>query len=610
MAGITAFIRYQSRPPLLDELLRKALWASYPLPDLKSVTAPTNCPEVALGGTYPKHFHREAEAFKLGNTALLFYGELYNDLHGKNEAEFTLQRMSRDGLSSLGVLNGPFVLFTWDDIAAELTVITDRLGRFPVFYCEFANTTVVTTDLHSLFNAGIIAPALHEESIIDFLTIGFPLGEQSLFRGVKRVCGGEVLKISRTGITRDTYWEHRYTNTLDDVDALVDSFQFCVDRAVRRSGNAAVTLSGGWDSRATCSIVPKVNSPVCTVTYGVKESTDAEVAHLVAETLHIPHLLITPEKKFFDSFSDWAQKVISLSNGHATIDLAFQTYIYERLSEQFPAVLDSAGCEFRRGIRARLAARHAKCTEDISTFLTTMYATGIWNDSIINTDFYRSYSSATRRKLVNWLDASPATTFEEQIDVFLTRELWAHHYAHGYPLQTNIIACQMPFSDNEFYDLFLQAVPDIRWTHRFHEAVIRRFAPRLERIPISYGSCRVPYGESMRRYLPVLYHVALSRLASTKPLFWLGWLDNYKPFRPYHRWYSDQLETYVADMLCSTTARGYLNTGGISGLLKAQKHELHDDSHRISILLTFVHLLEYTRSFQQGAPVTDSTDQF
>jgi hypothetical protein len=341
---------------------------------------------------------------------------------------------------------------------------------------------------------------------------------------------------------------------------------------------------------------------VCAVTYGVTGSADAELAALVAENLHVRHMLITPEKGFFDSFSDWTRKVIALSNGHATIDLAFQIYVYDRLSEHFPAVLDSAGCEFRRGIRGRLAAARAKCTHDISIFLTTMYATGIWNETMIDADFYHTHASATIGKLTDWLDTLQCATYRGLVDAFSTSELWAHHYAHGYPLQTNVIACRMPFSDNEFYDTLLAAVSDIRWSHRFHRGVIRRFAPSLERIAVSHGSCKVPYGESITRYVPLLYHGALSHLASTEPLSWLRSFDNYKPFRPYHHWYSNELEEYVSDTLSSATVREYVNPSGINDLLRRQHREPVDHSHGISILLTLVHLLEYARGFRGRRP--------
>jgi hypothetical protein len=106
----------------------------------------------------------------------------------------------------------------------------------------------------------------------------------------------------------------------------------------------------------------------------------------------------------------------------------------------------------------------------------------------------------------------------------------------------------------------------------------------------------------VRRYIPVIYHQALSRIAPENSPVWLRALDTYKPFRPYHRWYADQLSTYVDDTLHSSLAQGILNPAGVEILLRSARSGLHDPSHAISILITFVNLLSYTRSFASGAP--------
>jgi asparagine synthetase B (glutamine-hydrolysing) len=319
MSGITAFIRFQEESPPLERLLDRTLKATCPLPDLKIVTAQTNTAHVVFGGTFPKHFQRQAETISEGGMDLLLYGELYNELGGKDEAEFALNCIRRGDDNELRNLNGPFTLLLHNSNTHDLTIITDRLGRFPVFCGKFGETLFFTTDLHSLFNAGVIAPHLDDESMADFLTIGFPLGDQSLFRGVRRITGGTVVTISRSGVTRRTYWDHRCENSLEDTDALVSTFRECVSRAVKRAPKIAITLSGGWDSRATVAALPATaDAEVWAVTYGVPESSDARIARRVAERLHIPHELAPVDEAFFDNFSGWTDKVLKLSGGHAT----------------------------------------------------------------------------------------------------------------------------------------------------------------------------------------------------------------------------------------------------------------------------------------------------
>jgi asparagine synthetase B (glutamine-hydrolysing) len=600
MAGITAYLRTGDGLPSCENLIGRTLNASVDLPGVKRVEVSNHGSAAAFGGTYPVHFQRRREISREGGKTLLFYGELYNDLHGEEEAAYVLRQFPENSTAVLTSLNGPFVFFLYDDAMGELTVATDRLGRFPLFTGEVDGTRFFTTDLHAIFNAGIIAPELEEKSIADLLTIGFPLGETSMFRGVKRITGGSLWKVSRRGISRDAYWRPRAADTITDTNVLVDSLSACVRRALGRTGEVAVTLSGGWDSRATCAIAA-AGSPPRTVTFGVPGSADVELGRVVARTLGFPHRILTPEEDFFTSFQRRAEDVVRHSGGHATIDLAFQHYVYERLRSENVFLLDSAGCEFRRGIRASRAARQATCTRDIALFLIGMYSGGIWKAGLVGEEFYATYRRTTQEKLIALLDGSGAITHGEQIDHFMSAELWSHSYAHGYPLQTHVVGCRMPYSDNEFLDLFLNSAPKIRWSHSLHRAVIRRYAPRLETIPISHGGICVPYGDSALRYLPVLYHRLLSGAAARKGLTWLGSLDNFRPFRPYNDWYRNELGQYVGEMLLddSSPVRDYIDRKGISGLLDLQKQNRGDVSHGVSLLLTLSHLLKYAKELRE-----------
>lgn len=602
MSGITASTRFNDAPSRMTSVLARILEASYPLPDMRTYAARFPSKVIAMGGTFPRHFQRTALAAKRNGKTLLFYGELYNDLGGRTEAEFALNLIEEKGYASIIDLNGPFAAFVWDGWKEELVIVTDRLGRFPVFYLSAKGTTVFTTDLDAVFNAGVLTPELDEESVVDFLTIGFPLGERSMFAGVKRMTGGEVWRLSKSGMQKHSYWSHVSRNAPVVMDELLETFELCVSRATRRTDHSAITLSGGWDSRATGSVASNLGVPVSAATFGVPGSTDVSIASSVAHTLKMQHDILSPGPEFFRSFQNWADKVIILSSGHASIDLAFHLSMYERMAKVYSAVTDSAGCEFHRGIRARQSARAATSAIDVSRFLTTMYATGVWKQATVGHDFFHKHASRTEDKLTQWLDSSSPGSSVEKIDAFSAKELWAHHYAHGYPLQTSLIACQMPFSDNEFYDLYLHSSENIRWTHAFHAAVIHQYAPRLEHIPISHGHVKVPYGDAVTRYIPVVYHRLISRAAAVNHFSSLRRFDNYHPFTPYHQWYGNELAPYVQDVLRSSTlsTSGYLNVDGILNICNVQKRTHQDLAHPITIALTLAHLLEYVKRLRNN----------
>lgn len=604
MAGITAYvIRHSSHLPI-ERLVEKTVESTFQSSDLQSQHVISRDRRFAMVGSFPRHFQRRAPLTgranftARGSRLLLFYGELYNSLGQQTEAEFVLDRIEERGYSALAELNGPFALLGVDEERHTLTAATDRLGRFPPFYCVTDEFVCITTDLHAVLAAGIFPARLNEESVVDFLTIGFPLGEKSMFEGAKRIGGGQYWVLADTGIEQHTYWKPIYGETQNALDDMMEAFEFCTERAINMRPNASVALSGGWDSRATWAVLGKRSERPTAMTFGEARSTDVEIASAIARTLDLAHLIVEPSDRFFRSFPELAKKTIILGNGHVTVDLAFQLYAFEQLSPQFEMLLDSAGCEFRRGVRARRAVESASQTADITNFLTSMYATGIWNRDCIARDFFDAHKNDTPIRLTSWLERLECDSYRAQVDAFSSQELWAHHYAHGYPLQTSVIACHMPYSDNEFYDLFLRSGDDTRWSHTFHQAVIAKNAPELESIPISHGHCRVPYGDSPFRYATVLYHSIIQRAASVPPTRWLRRFDSWRPFRPYHRWYVEELASYVGEILETNreSLNNYLNYNGVGALLERQKKRGLDLSHGISILLTLAHLVEYVDS--------------
>ncbi|TAK62270.1 MAG: hypothetical protein EPO24_05060 [Bacteroidetes bacterium] len=595
MAGIIGFFSSALPTYPLRDVLSRTLSPSQQLPHVTTVMAEGEHPRVAMGGVFPNHFQRNAVVTSHEIGTLLFYGELYNELGLIDEAEFVLQHLNRNGIAGISGLNGPFAFLFWNKKEQTLITATDRLGRFPLFYFQLNDSVCVTSDLHLVFASGIYTPALNEESIIDFLTIGFPLGEQSMFEGINRISAGEYLVCSGDRIDKKRYWQPEYTNSLSNTEPMVESFISCNERAMKKRPGSIVALSGGWDSRATVAALSHHSKAFPVMTFGEENSTDVVLASTICKRLQLHHNIISADSSFFDMFEQLANDVVTLGNGHATVDLAFQLFAFRNLAGKYAMLLDSAGCEFRRGIRSKIAAQRATSTSDISDFLLSMYATGVWNNNIIAKDFFHHHAEATRDRLTEWLESRSLPSYEDQIDAFSWYELWSHHYAHGYPLQTNVIACHMPYSDNEFYDLFLQADRSIRWSHKFHRATIRALQPSLERIPISYGHVKVPYGENLFRYAPMAYHTLNSALANIPALKWIKEFDNWKPFRPYHTWYGKQLFNYTREILNSAPiiSSGYLNMDAVNTLLNNQQSTSQDFSHNISILLTLTHVLQY-----------------
>ena len=54
----------------------------------------------------------------------------------------------------------------------------------------------------------MIIPKLREKSIVDFLTIGFVTGDESIFEGIKRITAGEYLSCSFDNVEKENIGSH------------------------------------------------------------------------------------------------------------------------------------------------------------------------------------------------------------------------------------------------------------------------------------------------------------------------------------------------------------------------------------------------------------------
>src|SRR5258706_4986493 len=462
MAGVTAYFTTQPDRHAVAEILKQTVASAFALPGSKPIVIQLTDRAIALGGNFPRHFQRKANHAATPRMTVLFYGELYNSLGEKEEAQFALDLITKGTLDGLKDLDGPCSLLCWDNHEKTLIVSSDRLGRFPLFYFVRDGLIGVTSDLNAVFSAGVIPAALDLESVVEFLTIGFPMGEKSLFEGIERIAGGTIVTISSAGIKRRRYWHPQFANGPDRLEQMMTTYEACTQRTVDRFSHTAVALTGGWDTRATWAVLGECRERIPAMTFGVKVSSEIEVASAIARRLHLDHLVIEPDHDFLDSFEKLAEKVIMLGNGHVTVDLAFQLYAFDRVAERYQRVLDSAGCEYRRGRRARMTAATAKSANDVASFLLSAHATGIWNPQCVSEALFHGHHQATRKNLAGWLEdvvsdhpSSATERYAEQIDAFCSRELWGHSYAHGYHFQTNVVACSMPNCDNEMYDLYL-----------------------------------------------------------------------------------------------------------------------------------------------------------
>ncbi|MDQ3686903.1 MAG: asparagine synthetase B, partial [Acidobacteriota bacterium] len=136
-----------------------------------------------------------------GSLQIVYNGEIYNhaELRPGLEArghkyethcdtETILHLYEEMGAGAVEELRGMFAFAIWDELKRELFIARDRLGVKPLYYAYTNDGSLYfASEIKSVLAAGGIRAEMNYEALPDYLANHATSGEETLFRGVKRL---------------------------------------------------------------------------------------------------------------------------------------------------------------------------------------------------------------------------------------------------------------------------------------------------------------------------------------------------------------------------------------------------------------------------------------
>lgn len=258
------------------------------------------------------------------DTAWIVYnGEIYNHAalrpgleargHGyrtRSDTETILHLYEEEGERCVERLRGMFAFAVWDRARRRLLLARDGLGIKPLYYAVTDHELLFASEIKAILAAGTIRPAFNEAILPEFLATRFVSGEETFFRGVRKVLPGRTLSWSLA----EGFQEHRYWRLPIDSDGSAAGLE---ERAseVRARLEAAVRshlmsdvplglfLSGGLDSSGLAALMaPMVKEPIRTFAVGFADLGANELAYarLAARAVGAEHreVVVSPGEFF------------------------------------------------------------------------------------------------------------------------------------------------------------------------------------------------------------------------------------------------------------------------------------------------------------------------
>jgi asparagine synthase (glutamine-hydrolysing) len=260
-----------------------------------------------------------------GQIQIVFNGEIYNHRDHRpmlesrghryrsySDTETIIHLYEEFGVEAVQHLRGMFAFAIWDGGKQRLMIARDRLGIKPVYYTLTPEGELFfASEIKALIEARAVKPELNYDVLSDYAANRYTSGDETLFRGVRRLPPGHTLVWQEGKARIERFWDvsfAKHESPFSDRD-YVEQFDQLFRESVRLRLMADVPLgmflSGGIDSTAIAGVMSKlVGDPIKTfsVAFAEREANELEFARMAARAFKTEHheIVVSP-KEFFDA---------------------------------------------------------------------------------------------------------------------------------------------------------------------------------------------------------------------------------------------------------------------------------------------------------------------
>jgi asparagine synthase (glutamine-hydrolysing) len=252
---------------------------------------------------------------------VVFNGEIYNHadlrpgLQAKGhcyrtrcDTETIVHLYEEQGDAAVEQLRGMFAFAIWDRPRQRLVLARDRLGIKPLYYRLTDSELLFASEIKALLAADGTRAEFNEAVLPEFLSTRFVSGEETFFRGVRKLLPGHVLSWSPGEAPESRrYWQlpdpaPRSAPPATPAD-LRERLETAVASHLMSDVPLGVFLSGGIDSSALAALAARATrDPLQTFAVGFAEAEANELpyARMVADHIGADHreITVTPDAFF------------------------------------------------------------------------------------------------------------------------------------------------------------------------------------------------------------------------------------------------------------------------------------------------------------------------
>jgi asparagine synthase (glutamine-hydrolysing) len=235
-----------------------------------------------------------------GTITVICNGEIYNykelrqmlisDGHRfrtRSDVEVIVHLYEDYGVQCVNHLRGMFGFALWDSRTRLLMLARDRLGIKPLCYALTPDHLLFGSEYKSILVSSGIEREIDYQAFKDLFTVGFLLGQKTLFKKIRRLLPGHYLLYQDGKFSTHKYWDlcfpvSRQSTPKRNAQEWSESLRAKLEESVRIHLRSDVPvgawLSGGIDSSAVVSLMKRLTDhPIQTFTLAFENKQYDEV---------------------------------------------------------------------------------------------------------------------------------------------------------------------------------------------------------------------------------------------------------------------------------------------------------------------------------------------
>ena len=221
----------------------------------------------------------------------------------EREREIVLKAYEKWGHDVADHIYGMFAFAINDEAENKIFAVRDQFGTKPFYYYVTAdNRLLCGTYIRPIMEQEGFVKELNEKMLQIYLTLTYVAGEETFFKGLKKLMPGHWLEFKDGKLTVERYWMPSFapdkTKSLDDWADEIHSTLAHIMTEVKEPNEVAESfLSGGVDSSYVLAMSDAKRADSCG--YDEERFDESRVAAKTAELLGVEHSVAKIQPKDF-----------------------------------------------------------------------------------------------------------------------------------------------------------------------------------------------------------------------------------------------------------------------------------------------------------------------